>query len=100
MESARVHEAVTTLVENLRLIGTGEKYAGMDEPRAPRYIKVRFRQPFCMKLGAAAPVSTEAVGREAAQRLAQIVGLPFEFAFIPGSDVWETTSPLVEALSK
>jgi hypothetical protein len=53
-----------------------------------------------MKLGAAAPVSTEEVGRAAAQRLAQIVGLPFEFAFIPGSDVWETTSTRVEALSK
>lgn len=90
MESARVHEAVTTLMENLRLVREGERIPGLDDLR-PRYVKVRFRQPFCMKLAAGAPVSTEEVGRAAAQRLAEIVGLPFEFAFMPGGDVWEST---------
>lgn len=96
MDHFRIHEATEHLLSHLAVVREGSTYPGADKT-APRWVKVRHRQPFCMKLGATAPVATEEIGREAAQQVANILGLPFEFQSVKTGDSgmphWETVEP-------
>lgn len=89
-DETRVHMATESLVRSFRVIRPGEPYLPDDETRCgpfpagyqhgPACLKVRVRQPHCLKLGTAVPVLNDEIGHLAAQRFANMLGLRIEAA--------------------
>ncbi|MEV8610258.1 hypothetical protein AB0383_20425 [Amycolatopsis sp. NPDC051373] len=76
-------DIVRSLTETFRPVRQGCEMPGYDGPGM--YLKVRYRQPFCVKLAAMVWVENVEVAGNAAQRFSNMIGLPLDIQVFDNS---------------